>query len=126
MKRAAPFLIGLALLSFCASTASARDKYPPGPSYRNCPGLPTIFSVQQTDTTLAPCHPATLDTVNGVAGIITGFDAKASAYGFYIQNRFASGPKGFTGVDIFTGPGDGYFGRYNNRDRVYAEVRYDF
>ena len=30
------------------------------------------------------------------------------------------------GVDIFTGPDNGYFGRYNNRDRVYAEVRYDF
>jgi len=30
------------------------------------------------------------------------------------------------GVDIFTGPDDGYFGRYNNRDRVYAELRYDF
>ena len=30
------------------------------------------------------------------------------------------------GVDIFTGPDDGYFGRYNNRDRVYTEVRYSF
>ena len=30
------------------------------------------------------------------------------------------------GVDIFTGPSDGYFGRYNNRDRVYSEFRYDF
>ena len=30
------------------------------------------------------------------------------------------------GVDIFTGPDNGFFGRYNNRDRVYAEVRYDF
>jgi hypothetical protein len=30
------------------------------------------------------------------------------------------------GVDIFTGPSDGYFGRYDNRDRVYSEFRYDF
>jgi hypothetical protein len=30
------------------------------------------------------------------------------------------------GVDVFTGPNDGYFGRFNNRDRVYTEVRYDF
>jgi hypothetical protein len=30
------------------------------------------------------------------------------------------------GVDIFTGPSDGYFGRFNNRDRVYVEARYDF
>ena len=30
------------------------------------------------------------------------------------------------GVDVFTGPANSYFGRYNNRDRVYAEVRYAF
>lgn len=30
------------------------------------------------------------------------------------------------GLDLFTGPDDGYFGRYDNRDRVYAEWRYDF
>ena len=30
------------------------------------------------------------------------------------------------GFDIFTGPDDGFFGRYNNRDRAYAELRYDF
>jgi hypothetical protein len=30
------------------------------------------------------------------------------------------------GLDIFTGPADGFFGRFNNRDRLYAEVRYDF
>lgn len=30
------------------------------------------------------------------------------------------------GVDIFTGPNDGFFGRYGDRDRVYAELRYDF
>ena len=30
------------------------------------------------------------------------------------------------GFDIFTGAADGYFGRYNNRDRVYTEMRYAF
>jgi hypothetical protein len=30
------------------------------------------------------------------------------------------------GVDIFTGADTGFFGRYNNRDRVYGELRYDF
>ena len=30
------------------------------------------------------------------------------------------------GVDIFTGASDGFFGRYNNRDRIYAELRRDF
>jgi len=40
------------------------------------------------------------------------YPAKNTAFGF--------------GVDIFTGPKDGYFGQYGNRDRVYAELRYDF
>lgn len=30
------------------------------------------------------------------------------------------------GVDVFTGPANSYFGRYNNRDRVYTEARFDF
>lgn len=30
------------------------------------------------------------------------------------------------GVDIFSGPETGFFGRFANRDRVYAELRYDF
>jgi hypothetical protein len=30
------------------------------------------------------------------------------------------------GADIFTGPQDGLFGRYGNRDRLYTELRYDF
>ena len=30
------------------------------------------------------------------------------------------------GLDIFTGSSDGFFGRYHNRDRLYAEFRYDF
>jgi hypothetical protein len=30
------------------------------------------------------------------------------------------------GFDIFTGPSDGFFGRFHNRDRAYAELRFDF
>jgi hypothetical protein len=30
------------------------------------------------------------------------------------------------GVDIFTGNSDGLFGRYDNRDRVYLDARFDF
>lgn len=30
------------------------------------------------------------------------------------------------GTDIFLGPSDGFFGRFNNRDRVYTEMRYSF
>lgn len=38
-----------------------------------------------------------------------------------MQNLTAS-----VGVDVFTGPTEGFFGRYNNRDRVYSELRYAF
>ena len=31
-----------------------------------------------------------------------------------------------TGVDLFNGPALGFFGRFANRDRVYAELRYSF
>ena len=30
------------------------------------------------------------------------------------------------GVDAFTGPVTGFFGRFGNRDRAYVETRYDF
>ena len=30
------------------------------------------------------------------------------------------------GVDIFTGPITGFFGRFQDRDRAYVELRYDF
>jgi hypothetical protein len=104
MRRIAALLLGsAALLVLGAGLAQAAYKYPPGPPFRPfCASLPdsiNLYSIEQTDTTLAPCHPATLDTVLGVRGIITGFDAKASAYGFYIQN--GTGP--WAGADIFTG-----------------------
>jgi hypothetical protein len=31
-----------------------------------------------------------------------------------------------TGVDLFTGPPFGFFGRFANRDRIYSELRYSF
>lgn len=31
-----------------------------------------------------------------------------------------------TGVDVFTGPVTGFFGRFSNRDRVYSELRFFF
>jgi len=30
------------------------------------------------------------------------------------------------GVDIFSGPPLGVFGRYQDKDRIYSEVRYSF
>jgi hypothetical protein len=43
-----------------------------------------------------------------------------------IDWRFTQNTRVGLGVDIFTGPNDGIFGRYNDRDRVYSELRYDF
>jgi hypothetical protein len=101
MRRTSAAILAIALLAGFASTASAqRWKYPPGPPYRTCPDTLGVFDVQQSDTTIAPCHPATLDTVLGVRGIITGFDARSSAYGFYMQT---AGGGDYTGVDVFTG-----------------------
>jgi hypothetical protein len=40
--------------------------------------------------------------------------------------RFSQNTRLGLGVDIFTGPSDGFFGRYDNRDRVYSELRHDF
>lgn len=101
-RHLATITFGIALLACIVSPAAARDKYPPGPAYRTCPDTLTLFSVQQPDTTLAPCHPATLDTVWGVEGVITGFDARPSAYGFYIQTVSGS-TLAWSGVDVFTG-----------------------
>jgi hypothetical protein len=92
---------GIALAACCVTQAEAqRWKYPPGPPYRTCPDTLTIFQVQNPDTLAAPCHPATLDTVWGVKGIVIGFDARPSAYATYIQTA-GGGP--YTGVNVFTG-----------------------
>ena len=40
--------------------------------------------------------------------------------------RLAQNARLAFGVDIFTGDSDGFFGRYDNRDRLYTEFRYDF
>jgi hypothetical protein len=98
-------LIALALLLCAGSPAYASDKYPPGPPYRNCPDTLRIYDIQQPDTLLAPCHPrnfspASGDTVLGIKGIITAFDAKPAAFAFYIQDG-QGGP--YSGVQVFTG-----------------------
>jgi len=90
------------LVSF-TSLAAARNAYPPGPPYRSCGDTLKVFDIQQADTLQAPCHPATLDTVRGVRGIVTAFDAKASSYAFYIQNSFANGGHAWTGIYVLTG-----------------------
>jgi len=95
MRKTTALLLGTALLCF-AATAGAANKYPPGPG-GTCPDSVKIEKIQNN---AAVCHPAVLDTVLGVGGVIVGFDAKASAFGFYIQHR---GVAINAGLDIFTG-----------------------
>jgi hypothetical protein len=85
----------VAAVSFLAAGGASAAKYPPGPS-GTCLDSVTVVQIQDI---LATCHPATGDTVFGVAGIITGFDAIPTGFGFYIQNS-QGGP--FTGIDVFT------------------------
>jgi len=86
--------IAATALVFSAGAASAAQ-YPPGPT-GTCLDSVTVVQIQDI---LAACHPATGDTVYGVAGIITGFDPIATGFGFYLQSS-QGGP--FTGIDVFT------------------------
>lgn len=83
------------LLGVTASVSQA--KVWPNATY---PDTLNLFSVQFGMSNPAVNYPALLDTVNGVGGIITGFDAKATGYGFYIQS---TGGNPWTGIDVFTG-----------------------
>jgi hypothetical protein len=90
MSRFVGVSFAVALLASIASTASAADTYPPGPSYRpTCTDSVTLFQVQQADTTLNPCYPLIGDTVKGIRGIITGFRLRSSGH-IYMQNSNGS------------------------------------
>lgn len=100
MKKLVTSILGASLLLCCASTVFAADTYPPGPPYRSCPDTLTIFDIQQADTTIAPCHPAVLDNVYGIKGIIICFDPKPTGFSLNIQ-KSGGGP--YSGVNVFTG-----------------------
>jgi len=106
MSRVVRTLFAVALLASVASTASAFDKYPPGPAYRSCPDSVTIRQVQSynpmggpADTTLNPCAPAANDTVLGVRGIITGF-RRLSTGRIYIAR--SGNVANYSGLQIYT------------------------
>ncbi len=84
-----------AAVALCAAGSASAAIYPPGPD-GTCVDSVTIVQIQDI---LAPCHPATGDTVLGVGGIITGFDAIPTGFGFYLQNS-QGGP--FSGIEVFT------------------------
>jgi hypothetical protein len=101
MRRLFTATFAAALLTLGVGSAQAVS-WPPGNG--TCAITDTLVYVRYVqDASLTPCYVATLDTVWGVGGIITGFDTFPSGYGFYIQNN-ATGANGapFTGVDIFT------------------------
>ena len=101
MKKTVTALLGVALLlTLSATLAGAANKYPPGPAYRSCPDTLTIFDTEQTDTTIAPCHPAVGDTVLGIRGVIVGFDRRGGAYATFFETP---GGGNYTSVQAFTG-----------------------
>jgi len=101
MKRFVTAFLGVAaLLTLSATLAGATPKYPPGPPYRSCPDTLTIFDTEQTDTTIAPCHPAVGDTVLGIRGVVVGFDRRGGAYATFFEK---AGGGQFNAVQAFTG-----------------------
>jgi hypothetical protein len=96
MRNLATRLSAVTLLLCLAIPAFAANKYPPGPG-GTCVDTLKITNIQDP---AAACHPAVLDTVLGIGGIIIGFDAKPSAFAVYFQN--SQGGQ-YTGVQAFTG-----------------------
>ncbi len=87
------------LAALALATSAFATQYPPGPGALY-PDTLTIFNIQAA---LATPHPIVPDTVRGVGGIITGFDAKPTGFGFYIQISDPLGTLKFSGIDVFTG-----------------------
>lgn len=84
-------LLAVASLVSVAGVASA-TQFPNA----TCPDSVTI---QQIQNAAATCHPAVLDTVRGVGGIIVGFDPIATGFDAYIENSQGGA---FNGIDFFT------------------------
>ncbi len=104
MNKPATKLLGVLLLLCSPLVAHAADHYPPGPPYRTCTDSLLVYQIQQTDTTLAMCHPVNADTVLGVGGIVTGFDKTPTGFATYFQNHaYPEGNAPWTGIDAFTG-----------------------
>ena len=93
----------LATLALALATSASATQYPRGPG-NCCPDTLSIIHVQ--NPTASP-HPVVPDTVRGVGGIVTGFDPKATGFGFYLQ---MTNGLPYSGVFVFTaafnkGPG---------------------
>ena len=84
------FLAVAALL--CTAGVASATQFPNA----TCPDSVTI---QQIQNAAALCHPAVLDTVRGVGGIIVGFDPIATGFDAFIENSQGGA---FNGIDFFT------------------------
>jgi FlgD Ig-like domain len=86
-------LILAALSITCLAAAAHAVQYP------NLTNPDTLTVAHIQNPALSP-HPVNPDTVNGVGGIVTGFDIFPTGYAVYIQTS-TGGP--WTGIDLFTG-----------------------
>lgn len=89
-------LFGAVALLICMASVASATKYPPGPGG----AFPDTLAIVNLQNSAAVPFLAVPDTAYGIPGIITGFDPKATGYGFYMQT--ATGAP-FTGIDVFTG-----------------------
>lgn len=89
----------------CTAAAAFALVYPPGTVNGTSPGpFPDTLSIWHVQNPSAVPHPALLDTVYGIGGIVTGFDAKPSGFAFYLQTSCpGTVPNPYAGVDVFTG-----------------------
>jgi hypothetical protein len=86
-------LILAALTVTCFAAAAHAVQYPN-------PANPDTLTVAHLQNPALVPHPVNPDTVNGVGGIVTGFDIFPTGYAVYIQT---SGGGPWTGIDLFTG-----------------------
>jgi hypothetical protein len=103
MRLTATRILGVLLFLCCASAAQARQ-WPPGPN-GNQPDSLRVLDIQDSLLTPKP-RPQVPDTVRGVGGIVTAFDAIPTGFGFFMQNRGVDGTgnqAGWTGTDCFSG-----------------------
>ena len=95
--KASALILGLVSLSVVSAAPGGAAQRPIG-TRSSC-----AITIQDVQDPSAFCHPATGDTVEGIGGIITGFDHIPSDFSFYIQSPGA-GP--WSGVNVFTGGRD--------------------
>lgn len=87
----------IAALSVLAAMVLATTAFATQYPNATYPDTLTIINIQHP--TAVP-HPVVPDTVRGIGGIVTGFDAKPTGFGFYMQ---MSNGLTHSGVDVFTG-----------------------